>query len=337
MARTISSTLKAQQEAASNTPYIYLLFTSKDGGTTYNYSSDQAGRRILLIDHQEEPYNEYATIILRNDDRTIPNLKGYWTEIGYGYVASGNEYSQTSRLWVKHQQEISAQGKIVVLLELEGMWAKAREMPIRIGSPPFFTASYTATTVEAIITALLSEIGMTLNAVTEDDDILDTFQPKFEINVQVFESAGGLIHRLINMTKSYLRSKASLAFEVKYPQTSDLEDLSYYSDQAPYFYEYTERRNVMIPNHVFVFANEGEDGLWANIITGEASNQDEIDLYDDIIRLVVAGRLTNATDAANRAAALLSRAQMEVLAGRLYAPHDCRVELYDKVRVYDNR
>lgn len=339
--RSISSTLEAAQDAATNTPYIYLLFTSADGGTTHNYSSDQEGRRILAIDHQEEPYNDYASIILRNNDRTIPNLKGYWTEIGYGYVASGNEYSQTSRLWVKHQQDISAQGRIVTLLELEGMWAKAREMPVRLGDPPYYRdeeGELAAITPYDAITRVLTEISMTLAALAEDDSIMDTYEiPIFYINTQPFEYAGQIMYRLINMTRSYLRSKQSLEFEVKYPQTADSVDITYYSDQAPHFYEYMERYNVLIPNHIYVFANAGTDGLFSDIIIGEASDAAEIALYDDIIAMVTAGEITTQTDADDRAAAVLARVQAEMLAGRMYAPHDCRVELYDRIAAYDTR
>ncbi len=343
MVRAIHADLLTAQNAATNTPYIYLLFTSADGNTTYNYSSDQASRRILSIDHQEEPYNDYASIILRDDDKSIPDLKGYWTEIGYGYVSAGdvNRYSQTARLWVKHQQEINAQGRRVVLLELEGMWAKAREMPIRIGNPPFYTdedEELISITPYAAITRILTEISMTLATLAEDDGIMGTLSiTKFYINNLAFESAGPLLYRLINMTKSYLRSKASLEFEVKYPQTSDAEDLSYYSDQAPYFYEYMERRNVLIPNHVYCFANEGTDGLWADIITGEATDATEIAAYGTVPRIVVAPDITTQADADNRAASVLTRGKMEALAGRMYAPHDCQVELYDKIGVYDRR
>jgi len=338
--RSIHADLLAAQNAATNTPYIYLLFTSADGGTTYNYSSDQAGRRILSIDHQEEAYNDYASIILRNDDRTVPNLKGYWTDIGYGYICAGDtaRYSQTARIWVKHQQEISAQGKRVVLLELEGMWAKAREMPVRVGSPPLYTESYSTDTVYGIIEILVeTELGWTLSALAEDDSIINTYKPQFEVNTQPFESHGGLMYRLICMTKSYLRAKASTTFEVKYPQTTDAVDITYYSDSAPYFYEYMERKNVMIPNHIYVFSNEGEDGLYTDIITGEASDATEIAAYDDIIKIVVAPSITTQADTDNRAAALLARTEMEVMAARMYAPHDCQVELYDKIKVYDNR
>lgn len=339
--RSIHADLLTAQNAVTNTPYIYLLFTSKDGGTTYNYSSDQASRRILSIDHQEEPYNDYASIILRNDDRTIPDLKGYWTDVGYGYICAGAtaRYSQTARLWVKHQQNISAQGRIVTLLELEGMWSKAREMPVRIGDPPLYDPdTYTTDTVYSILETLIeTELGWYLAALAEDDSIMDTYQPQFEINTQPFESHGGLMYRLISMTKSYLRMQAGLAAEVKYPQVADSVNITYYSDQAPYFYEYIERKNVLIPNHVYVFANEGDDELWTDIITGEASDAAEIALYADIIKMIVAGAITSQTDADNRAAAVIARAEAEVMAGRMYAPHDCQLELYDRIRVNDNR
>jgi len=341
--RTIHADLLTAQNTTSNTPYIYLLFTSKDGLTTHDYSSDQAGRRILSIDHQEEPYNDYASIILRNNDRTIPNLKGYWTDIGYGYICAGDtaRYSQTARLWVKHQQDISAQGKIVTLLELEGMWAKARELPMRRsgGKAPYYIEQFSTDTVYALMELVVeTELGWALDALAEDDGIMSSYRPSFDVNTQPFESHGGILYRLISMTKSYLRTKASLTMEVKYPQTTDSVDITYYSNAAPYFYEYMERKNVLIPNHVYVFANL-VDGLWVDgtSILAEAKDQTEIDAYGDTPKLVVAGTITNQTDADNRAAAVLTRAEAEVMAGRMYAPHDCQVELYDRLSVQDYR
>ena len=168
MTRSLSATYIAAQQAASNTPYYKLLFTSKSGGTTVDLSTDSAtyGNRILLIDHTEEPYDDFATIILRNHDRSIPtNLKGYWVEIGYGYTTgAGNEYlgdgtneGAPPRLWVKHQQTISAGGKLWELLELEGMWSKLRETLIRLGNPPFYTISYTDDTIYDIIGVILAQ------------------------------------------------------------------------------------------------------------------------------------------------------------------------------------
>ena len=350
MARSVSDTFKAAQQAATNTPYCKLVFTSKDAGTTVDLSTDSAayGNRILLIDHTEEPYDDFATIILRNQDRTIPSMKGYWTEVGYGYTTgAGNEYlgdgtnePAPPRLWVKHQQTVSSGGKLWEVLELEGMWAKLREQVIRLGSPPLYTKSYTTDTIYTIIGYVLAELGMTLNALVEDDGIINALQPQFDINTQPFEFADSLIYRLLHMTASYLKALDDLEFEIKYPQSSDAVDLTFYSYQASYFYEYLERDNVLIPNHFLIYGNEGADGLWADYMVSQSPNgvdQDEIDAYDEIYKIVLSGSLTTQADVNSRARALLARAKFEAMAGRMYAPHDARVELYDRLAMVDGR
>ena len=349
MARSLSETYIAAQNAASKTPYFKLIFHPTAGGDNIDLSTDSSayGNRIIYIDQVEEPYNDYATIIFRNVDRDIPSLLGYWVEIGWGYVTgAGSEYlgdgtneGAPPRIWVKHQQSISAGGKLWELLELEGMWTLLRETLIRVGSPPLYTASYTTDTIYDIIGIILGEVdpAMTLNALAEDDSIIDALQPQFDLNAIPFEYADAIIYRLLNMTASYLKPLDDLEFEIKYPQTDDAADQTYYSDQAPYFYEYMERTNVLIPNHIYVFGNEGADGLWASYITGEAEDADEVASYSDIIRVVLSGTLTEQDDVDNRAAALLKRAKFEQLAGRMVAPHNGQVELYDKIAIVDTR
>ncbi len=350
MARSLSATFLTAQQAASNTPYYKLVFTSKDGGTTVDLSTDSGtyGNRMLLIDHVEEPYDDYATMIFRNHDRTIPSVKGYWIEVGYGYTTgAGNEYlgdgtnePAPARLWVKHQQSISAGGKLWEVLELEGMWSKLREQVIRLGNPPLYTKSYTTDTVFDVIGFILAELGMTLNALVEDDSIIDSLQPQFDINAQPFEYAAPLIYRLLHMTASYLKALDDEEFEIKYPQSGDSVDLTFYSAQVPYFYEYMERVNVLIPNHFLVYGNEGADALWADYVVSTSPNgvdQGEIDAYDEVFKIILSGSLTTQDQVNTRANALLARAKFERLAGRMYAPHDARVELYDKLSIVDTR
>lgn len=354
MPRSVSDTFKAAQQAATNSPYCKLVFTSKDAGTTVDMSTDSSayGNRILLIDHTEEPYDDFATIIFRNHDRTIPSMKGYWTEVGYGYntgtvespnyeyLGDGTNEPAPPRLWIKHQQTVSSGGKLWEVLELEGMWAKLREQPIRLGDPPLYTKSYTTDTIYTIIGYILAELSMSLAALAEDDSIINDFQPQFDIDTQPFEYAASLIYRLLNMTASYLKALDDLEFEIKYPQSSDAVDLTFYSDQAPYFHEYVERDNVLVPNHFLVYGNEGDDGLWLNYISSASPygvDAAEIAAYDEIYRIVLAGALTSQSDVNGRAASLLARAKFEAMAGRMYAPHDARLELYDRIEIYDSR
>ena len=361
MARSISDTFKAAQQGNA-TPYCKLVFTSKDAGTTVDLSTDSStyDNRILLIDHTEESYDDFATIILRNYDRTIPTtLKGYWTEIGYGYVTgAGSEYlgdgtnePAPPRLWVKHQQTVSAGGKLWEVLELEGMWAKLRETIIRLGNPPLYTKSYSTDVIYQIIRAILQQVSVGSTTMdfetgqtvvpTEDDGVITSLQPQFELNNQPFEYADAIIYRLMHMTASYLKPLDDLKWEVKYPQSSDAIDLNFYSDQAPYFIEYMERNNVLSPNHFLVYGNEGEDGLWADYLVSDDTtygiDQTEIDVYDDIYKIILAGSLTTQADVNSRADVLLARAKSEALAGRMYTSHDARVELYDRLKIWDNR
>lgn len=342
--RSVSATLIAAQSAASRTPYFHLVFTSYDAGTQYDLSTSSAayGNRILLIDHSEESYNEYAVIVLRNYDRGLPsNLTGYWTQIGYGdTTGGGNEYASTARLWVKHHQEVSAGGKLLTILELEGMWAKMRETKMRLGSPPFYNVVYTDQTVRALIALVLAEIdpAMSLQTLVEDDGIIDSYQPAFSVNeTELFEDGGSLVYRLIKMTKSFLKPDTVLEFEVKYPQTGDAVDLTYYSGQSPYFYEYAERKNLLVPNHIYLMANAGSDGLWTNVIVAEATDTDSIAQYGHVPEVVMAPQIDSQGDADNRAAVILSRVKAEALAGVLVIPHDCQMELYDVPQINDDR
>lgn len=342
--RTLSGTLTTTQESASKTPYIYLLFTSADGNTTYDYTA-----RLLQLEHHEEAYNDYAVITLRNDDRAVADIEGYWIEIGYGfYTGSGNEYlgdgtnPGISRLWVKAQQEISVEGRVIVVLELEGMWAVLREIELQLGNPPFYHEEYTTDTIYAIIDAILVIAGFTLDALgTEDDGIIDTLTPQFDVNgAPVFEgydNCANIIYRLLMMTKCYLRPEAGLAWKVMYPTSTGAVDQTYRSNATHFFFEYMERRKVLVPNHIYVFANAGEDQTFSEIITAEAQDATEVAKYMDIPQLHIAGELTTQTDADNRAAAILTRVKAELLAGRLVIPYDCSVELYDRPEIQDSR
>jgi len=142
------------------------------------------------------------------------------------------------------------------------------------------------------------------------------------------------------MTASYLKPLDNLEFEIKYPQSTDAIDLTFYSDQAPHFYEYMERVSTLIPNHFLVYGNEGADGLWLNYVVSASPNgvdQAEIDAYDDIVKVVLSGSLTTQAQVDARADALLARAKFEAMAGKMYAPHDARLEMYERVAIEDTR
>ena len=348
--RSVSATLATAQAAASRTPYIKLLFTSNDGLTTRDFSTNSSafGNRILSIKHHEEPYNDYAHVILQDHDSIIPNILGYWTEIGYGdTTGAGNEYtgSQTSRLYVKHARHITAQGKLYTMLELEGLWTRTHDTLIRLGSAPLFNTIYdgTISTIYAILKAIFSHVGLSLPDVCPvNDGIIDTYRPEFEINEKPYERGRAIILRLIQMTKSYLRtpSATGLQFGVVYPQAADAVNLTYYSGQSPYFNSFMERAPALIPNHFVVYGNEGDDGEWTGLVTSASPHgvsQADIDALYEIYAIVLAQEFTLQADVDNQADVQLARARAENESGIAMIPHDCRVELYDKLAFVDQR
>lgn len=196
-------------------------------------------------------------------------------------------------------------------------------------------------TVEELIQLIIESVGWTWTAVGTSDGLIDVFKPVFALNLLPFENAAALLYRLIWMTKSYLRAKPSTTFEAVYPQNADPVDEKYYSYQAHWFTEFDDKSILLIPNSIVVLCNQDPNGEWNTeaypIVVGTASSTTEIAKYTEIIQPFIAGSITNQTDADNRADAIFNRQKAETFAGRLIIPHDARVELYDKIKVYDNR
>ncbi|PKH45366.1 hypothetical protein KKB3_01154 [Dehalococcoides mccartyi] len=72
-------------------------------------------------------------------------------------------------------------------------------------------------------------------------------------------------------------------------------------------------------------------------MTGEASSAEAIARFTEINRHYRVASILNQTDANARAAAILTRWQAELQPAFMVIPHDCALELYDKVGVYDAR
>lgn len=338
--RDISSTQKAAQESASATPYVFVRIDSAD------YSSDTG--KLLGIEHHELPYTSDAVIILRNDDRSLDDvdLVGQDVGVAYGHVTDvGNEYEDmTSRLYVKSQQFHSFEGKCICVLQCEGVWDVLREKrAIILADPPTAEVIYDREkTVYELIKMLLAACDYDLDPLGDQDDgIINDFKPYFVLNYFPYENIASIIYRLIQMTKCFIRAKSVGDFKIIYPHEDDDVDETYYSRKAHFFHEYTEKKNLLIPNRVVVYANREADGRYHEdtVVIGDTGVPDDGYDYDagEILWDFEAPTILTQADAQNRATAILARFKGETLAGRLVVPHDARVELYDRVKIYDSR
>lgn len=343
--RSISATLLAAQHSGTlHDPYIRIYINSTD------YTS-----RLLELTHVEEPYREWANIVLANSDRHFNNvnLTGKSFSIGYGYVTgSGNEYcgdgtnDGTPTLWVKNQSLFSAEGDLFCVLECEGGWMRLQEYTlITTADPPYLNIPFTANqNIEELIREAMVECGFTLNTYSgASDGIIDSYQPIFSANPFEYESAREVIKRLIDMTKCYIRQVEGEAFELVYPQDGDAADITYSDSSSPQFKEYVARMNLLVPNKIVVFANmDADTGEWDTpaypLIIGEAQDDDSIAVYGEVIEYVLAPYIGNQPDATNRASSILAKYEANIVSSKVVLPfHDCQVELYDKIAVNDNR
>ncbi|KKM89236.1 hypothetical protein LCGC14_1250760 [marine sediment metagenome] len=252
-------------------PAIRLVFTSQDGGTTYDYSFDPTvtTNRSESLTLRLEPFDEYCQIQLRNDDLAVPSLVGYYIDLGLGAnTDSGLRYGEFPRLWVKQQHTLSGGSKngkkdLKVLLELEGVWAVLRELFVLIGTAPFYNdnfGNFTGKTIYGILEALLetflynmtgSIYDFTLDALGDQDDsiinslvlepVKDPERPLInqdapghsnETSLANYDTFVDVIAMLLGYTGSYLRADAGLSFKIIYPQSTDSVNETYYSSQS---------------------------------------------------------------------------------------------------------
>lgn len=355
MVRSISSTMLTAQAGTKKTPYIRVVINSVD-----------LSSRLLFVEHIEEPYRDRTTLVFRNNDRYFDSLdfQGFSFQPGYGFTTgAGNEYcgdgtsDGTPTMWVKVQEIISTEGMVVCNLYCEGEWMYLREQKVvAVGTAPLYQYTFNEssndyTIYDLIEMAIETVMGWTLEAAIDggSDGIIDVIYPKISVNVSytnnvvTLDSYAEFLYSLISMTKCYLRQKSATNWELVYPQENDEVDETYYSssvDGHP-FTEHMERMNEVVPNRIYVAANHPgfDDGepwpAFPPAILGDSGAY--TGNYDEVAEIHLYPWVTSQGTADLLASAIMTKLKSESLAGRTVVPHDCRVELYDKIRVEDNR
>ena len=358
--RTLSATLAAAQ-LTDRTPYFDLKFyrgASLIGDYSCSGAPTDNTAKLKYLKMNEFQYSSggngsETTILLNDTDRSIPDLRGCSVDIGIGDVTTeGNETAEYPRMWVKHQRLHSYPGNATVELTLEG-WAEALDEEHAradnfITDPALYYLWERDTTVYAIMAAILhadvSYVPFVLDALGVDDGIINTFQPYFELNSERnrYESKLDILTRLLYMTKCYMRPLADNHLELVYPQTTDSTDLTIYSDTIPWFYEFNELKNELIPNSIIVFCDNSEMDInysWPNLKLGQSTDADAVTRYNstNVYGLYQAPTITVQGDADNRADAILARIKAETVSQALVIPHHCGIQLYDYLLVKDKR
>jgi len=372
-------------------PAVRCILTSKDGGTTYDYSFDPtaSNNQLMHIYQIEERENDGGGILLNNYARSLPtDLTGYYVDVGWGHnTASGIKWAEADgavspRLWVMQHIDISGglKGQMPIsytVLNCEGVWAAVlNKQPIRLGTTPYFRydeldtiPELTNLTIYGVLeylieTALSAQTGFTftLDALgTQDDGHINTDipypgggVPLREINSDspgTFQTYGEVIISLLELTKCILVPRAGLAFRIIYPQTTDTVNETYFSGSVltPPSYEVENRRLNMTPNHIEVFGTEPATGVGDWFDPDHYTTAPTRPLTPASIQAAYTGEFMPVTlsisedgldtevEADARASALGRQLKDRILGARVVIPMDARVELYDRVKVSDQR
>src|SRR3990167_542992 len=178
-------------------PAVRLILTSKDGGTTYDYSSNPTviTNRTTHFQAIWERENDSAVMRVVNSERLIPDdLSGYYIDVGFGFnTASGIRWAASDgavrpRLWLMRHNSISGGVKDAAKVILtEFVFAGVRQavlnqQPLRLGSAPYYqdeTGLLAGKTIYGCLeylieTSLTAQTGFTftLDALGDQDDSL---------------------------------------------------------------------------------------------------------------------------------------------------------------------
>ncbi len=386
-----ASTTLVDAQSKDIQPYIACIFKNKAGSTIVDYSFDPtlSTNRIEELIHYEEPFDSSAPtskIVLRNNDRVVPELRETYVDIGYGanVVGTGLLKVDKQRLWVKAQNYVSggpqsnninSKDKLKILVELESAWRHFLNItPVRIGTSPLFKDESSVLRDKTIYGVLEYLIETGLSTQTgynfflaplgdHDDGLINNpdyyipFPTAYEdpptnsilrtyINPYspgTFDTYRELIEWMMSFTMCQLRTDPNLVFTLVLPKKGESANESYYSNQAHYFYENREIWNVLNVNHFITYCNK--KGNWN--ITGNAYSDDDWDLTvspyalktgkTERIASTTIDSITTALNADKIAAVYLAKARTQTFGGRIVVPHDARVELYDKVDIFDYR
>ncbi len=158
--RTLNADLLTAQVAGYPTggyqPAVRCIFTSKDGGTTHDYSFNPTltNNLLLFAEQVEERESDSGIIRIQNYDKVVPaDLTGYYVDFGWGHNTSDGIKWDTGagavspRLWVMKQTNSEGgpkggQPQIYTDFIMAGVWsAILNRQPVRLGTTPLFRYS----------------------------------------------------------------------------------------------------------------------------------------------------------------------------------------------------
>jgi len=335
--RALPDSLTTAQQTTYVKALAKIVLTS--GSTTYTYTKT----RILDIEEAEDGPLQELEITLDNRDGTLTSLdlRGYQGVLSFGATTSrGDEYDACAPMVVTSQQFNSDPKRLECTLYLVG---RANLMQKDEASEAYQPDTDNTDSVKDIIDAIA---GATLDCFDHCtayttiwevgyDDLADTYQPKDAFRVYVSNNRLTKINQLLDYTKNVAVFKADGKLHIFKPTTSgssydyqySLEDI----DIPHPFFAKALRNTLVIPNYVKVESREDDTDQYSGTATDATS-------YALLPKSQFKQTYLSSNDQAEDIAeAILVKAQMWCEAGSASVPMNVGAEVYDYVKVTDER
>ncbi len=337
--RLLPATLLAAQMAPRPKPKLVL---SRAGALDVTYTES----RFLFINHEEYPYRFRANVLLHNRDGALTTLdfKGWTAVLHWGLVTTvGNEYSQVAPFRVSWQQLNSSQGDLTCELTLLGI---PDLMDLDRASADYLPLDTDTKTVKTLIREIAGDTGVIhlacFNHTTKynvvfasEDSLMGTYIPKNSFKIYTGGSRLAALQRLLSYTRCAMLPRADGNLHILVPTTTGIVYDYTYSLQDPNarhaFFSKAYRKALVFPNHVTVRSLKDDAVQFSGTATSAASFalMPTHAYYET--------SLVSNAQATSIAQAIIFNSELNSEKGAFSCPMNVGQELYDYVRVIDER
>jgi hypothetical protein len=331
--RTLSDTLLKAQKAVSVNALVKIVLTH--GATSYTYTKS----KILDIDETEDGNLQSCKITLDNSrgDLTELDLRGYKGVLSLGVMATGEEYSPLPPMWVTSQEFDSTADKLICLLSLVGI---CNQMADDKASESYIPDDTDTKTIKMLVNEI---IGATLDCFSHctayevvwdsEDDLVDTYKPKDGFRIYTGNNRIAAVNRLLDYTKCVMRPEDDRKIHIFVPTTAGTSyDYEYSLGRGQHnFWAKALRNRLVIPNYIVVQSRGDDDPQYG----GYAKDDESYAILPK--RDYYQASLESDDQARKIAEAKLAKAQLWSEAGLADVPMNVGAEVYDYVKVTDER
>ena len=322
---SLSATLLAAQRAMSAVPYIRVAFGSSV------FETD----RVISYNREGQPFNEKVTLVIANEDGALDGLvlEGKAVTLGRGFVTTnGNEYCNLPPLMALKPQFFTASGKRLCQIVCIGKVNEIAEDRASASYTP--DGTLTAKALYSQIAASTLAPFTHCPALTIEwgtlDTLFDTIKPKTNYRIYTNNARLGAMRRLIDFSYNAMRIKQSGNPYVFRPTTSGTTYDYEYSLAVHIIHDKYRGKRLVIPNHITVRTPSGVTPAYA----GTAIDTDSTGKYRTVQAFFEYNLASNA-QAADIAAAILAKYQMNQQCTVAHVPINLGQELYDYVKMTD--